>query len=34
MSEAVSVIDFKLNKSLVAMSEEIDSLKEPLHDIL
>ena len=34
MSEAVSVLDFKLNKSLVVMSEEIDALKEPLHDIL
>ncbi len=34
MSEAVSVLDFKLKKSLVVMSEEIDALKEPLHDIL
>ena len=34
MSDAVSVLDFKLKKSLVVMSEEIDALKEPLHDIL
>ena len=34
MSEAVSVLDFKLKKSLVVMSEEIDALKLPLHDIL
>jgi hypothetical protein len=34
MNDAVQVLDFKLNKSLVVMSEEIDALKEPLHDIL
>lgn len=34
MSDAVQVLDFKLNKSLVVMSKEIDALKEPLHDIL
>lgn len=34
MSDAVSMIDVKLNKSLIVLSEEIDQLKEPLVDIL
>jgi len=34
MADAVSMIDVKLNKSLVVLSEEIDQLKEPLVDIL
>lgn len=34
MSEVVSILDFKLNKSLLVLSGEIDSLKEPLHDII
>lgn len=34
MEEAVQSLESKLNKSLVVLSEEIDGLKEPLHDII
>jgi hypothetical protein len=34
MDESVKGLETKLNKSLVVLSEEIDGLKEPLHDII
>lgn len=34
MEESVQALEAKLNKSLVVLSEEIDGLKEPLHDII
>lgn len=34
MQEAVRNLETKLNKSLVILSEEIDGLKEPLHDVI
>ena len=34
MEEAVSGLELKLNRSLFVLSEELDALKEPLHDII
>jgi len=34
MEEAIHGLELKLNKSLIVLSEEIDGLKEPLHDII
>jgi hypothetical protein len=34
MEEAVNGLEMKLQKSFIALSEEIDGLKDPLHDII